>query len=261
MRKSLILALSVISTISFAGGPVATKAKPVSSKAISLPSFNGVTANGQLIITLKQGKTQGMTVSNPGLKHEQLKVFVDKTKTLHVSTVQASKSNNSTDYAPIKMTITAPAFHYLQANGQVTINGKNINTNSLILKALGQSSVDLNGQINIKSLTATNLANVNLAWVNSPKLILNADSAAQIKLAGVCDQLDAHLSAQAVANAQFLRTKNAWIQAKNNSVMKITPLDSLRGFAYNSSNIFYYQAPKFITRESKQSANILFLQS
>ncbi len=69
--------------------------------------------------------------------------------------------------------------------------------------------------------------------------------------------LYARLAGNAILGAQYLRANHIQVQTQNNASAYVMPLNTLRAFASGRANIYYYSHPKNLTRDTKQSGNVL----
>ncbi len=223
--------------------------KPTPAKKIHLTAFDGIYARGNLQIKLISQAKQHILAS----KHSGLKEKV-KNRILYLS---APHSINQHAASPIRLTIGMPDIKSLNISDNIHVTGAHITSHHLVLIAADNSSVNLSGMLNVRSITESGTSKINLQWINSPKLQVLCYDNAQIKLAGVTNILKARLFDFSLLKGRYLRANHIHIQTSGNAGANISALDSLRAFAYDWSNIYYYTQPQSLTRFTHHSGNVL----
>ena len=57
----------------------------------------------------------------------------------------------------------------------------------------------------------------------------------------------------------IFRAQHILIQTKNFATAKLLPIQSLRAFATDFSNVYFYKMPDYISRYTRRSGNVLQL--
>lgn len=202
------------------------------------------------------------------------------TGSLSVKLVQNNKTNNASYFLRnnVSFSVRDHALH-LSASGQphsITLNvselqsinaAEHASINSdgfksikpLSVTATGNSSINLNGHLNVKDVTQKGGSKINLSWLKSDTLNINAQGNGNINLAGTTNSLHANINSGTL-DGQYLRAKTVFIQTHNTASAKVLAIDNLRAYAKDQSNIYYYKHPKSITQEATRHANILQLK-
>lgn len=232
---TLTLSLLIISPLAFAARKSA---------------FNGLNSSGHVIIYIRPAKrvnTFYMTRKNK--KRINTKV---RNRVLYVKGPIGTRK-------PAIITVRAKNLRRIETYESSSVRGKKIRANNLTVITHDNSKVNLSGMINLKYVTALNSSHINLRWVNSKKVKLYSIGNSKIRLSGRVKTLHARLFGNSKLNAKFLRANHVWVQTNNHASAKLLPIISIRAFAADDSNIYYYKYPKYITRHTTQSGNVLQL--
>ncbi len=130
----------------------------------------------------------------------------------------------------------------LQGNGTYIIS--NIGEQGLNLNLKGNGSYNLTGNIVLYQLNVAGNSHLNLYWINTNNLVVHAGGGAKINLAGVATNLEATLSGDAVLDAKYLRSQEAYVKTRDYSCAWVYVSQSLSAFAKDYSDIYYYPDPQ-----------------
>lgn len=144
----------------------------------------------------------------------------------------------------------------LSTYGRSSVVGR-IHTSHLKIHAENRSKIKLHGLIALRELVTDGKANVNIKELNSQKLAIIARGNSKVHLSGRVIHMVARLRQYAILNSQDLKAKTVMVQTKGFSTAMVFPTKSLRAFASDHSNIYYYKKPKNLTRNTKGSGNVL----
>jgi len=257
MNKHLILlplvALGVASS-GFANGSSQHKRlpKPRVASVVNMARFTGIHANGNLSITLNPGNARYQVVKNPNQQYVSATV---KGRQLYLNEVTVPHHQPQRVHVTVRMN----QLHTIDTTGKVSIKAKNIRASHLHIHASGQSHVNLAGNMDVRQINASQNAHVFLRWVNSKQLQIHESGRAYTKISGVANQVQAKVKNASILNATYLRTQHMWAQTQNSARISTLPINSLRAFASDQSNIYFYKMPAHLTRLSTGSGNILQL--
>lgn len=146
----------------------------------------------------------------------------------------------------------------LRVDGRVTIIGNNVHSTGLNLRANSTGNISLNGRMTVNKINNRGPNHITLRWVKSHNLTINS-SAGRLTLAGSVQQMQVKLRNNAALDAQYLRAQRINVQTKGTAIAKVLPIYSLHAFATEHSQIYFYNAPKYISRYTRSSGNILQL--
>ena len=96
-----------------------------------------------------------------------------------------------------------------------------------------------------------------LRWLEVGTLNVAALGDSQIELDGVANVLRASLSQHSQLNGRYLHVNNCYVHAADNSTARLWVDDTLHAFAYDKSNVMYYNIPRHLSRVTDQSGNVL----
>ena len=253
MKKQMLLGVSALTfaTVSFAGGPDIKASKNILPPKAARPHcINSINAAGHFTLTLHQAT--GKACFSIRVRHAP-----------DNSVRRYFRHNNlyiSSDNKRAQVVVYTHAIRNLNAYTHVTVTGDQFNAHQpLSLSASGKSSIQLKGQFNLAQIIQNSSRPISITWANSDTIAVNGAGNGPIQLAGVTQQLRASLHNNSRLNAEYLRANKVWVKTSNNASAKVTATDSLRAFAHNNSNIYFYKQPTHITRQSTGSANVLQL--
>jgi len=215
----------------------------VTALSLRLPAFDAISASGNLRITLKGG-TQRIKIP----AGDKVKVYV-KNQTLYIVGNEASKHE--------AIQIVAPDITSLQASKHAEILAKDLHSHSLQVIVNGNSDLTLRGMVPLARIAQSGSSHIDIRWVNSQNLMIHAQDASKIRLAGFANVVHVRLHDAASLDAQYLRVNKMYIQTKGHSIAKVLVLDKLSADAYGRSNVYYMKKPRYFTEFTHESGNVL----
>lgn len=244
---ALLISMGITAPAAFAGGPALHPTED------SL-SFSSINANGNMALRIKQVPLQEadtIGINNNGPQWVQAKV---KHGVLYLT----EKASQKKEPKAI-VTIDTHRLFTLTLAGNASATSKNLHVKHLVINVNDNSDIKLAGMIGIDAINQHGNSRVNVRWVDSKQLTIDSDGNGKITLAGVVNTMHARLNDHARLNAQYLRAQHVLVKTQDNATAKVLSRKSLRAFASNQSDIYYYKTPAHITRVSTQSGNILQL--
>lgn len=161
---------------------------------------------------------------------------------------------------PTPVTVGLHQLSHLMVDGSASIRSRNLTTsNPLSIDANTTGAIELSGMINLDRILSANKGPIRIQWIDSPRLRIDGSGNSQIQLAGVANTVEMRLRDESQFQGQYLRIDRIFVQTKDYSVAKLLVNDSLRAFAYDHSNIYYYKRPDELTEFTAGSGNILQL--
>lgn len=219
--------------------------------AQKLADFNTISVRGPIHLTLEQTADGSQNffqfLDKPGGPVS----FSVKNGTLYVE----AEANNS----PTTAKVGVAQLTQLMVDGNASVTSKNLSTSSLSLDANTSGNIELSGMVNIDRILSSGTGLINIQWVDSSRLRIDGSSKSKIKLAGVAKTVEMRLRDESQFSGQYLRIDQIVVQTKDYSTAKLLVNDSLRAFAYDHSNIYYYKKPAELTEFTSDSGNILQL--
>ncbi len=241
--------------------PVAQAAKaPVSDTMVTstqkLGSFDAMVVSGNIQVTLlpvDQSDSHTLTMAHPS--SQSYVISVKK----HILTIrQTTPWWISTK--PAVVTVDVTALKKLSLFDAVSVSAQSFNTSSLAIDADTSGNIDLDGKVGLNSLLLKGPGGVHVRWVDSPSLHIDSSGDSSIELSGNVGQMHVRLSGHSALQAEYLRADSIAIQAYRFAKAQVMPLTTLNAYAHDNSNIFYYKTPKYFTRFTSQSGNVLQMQ-
>lgn len=150
--------------------------------------------------------------------------------------------------------------NHLIVDGQAAVSSSHINSTSLSIDANSSGSIALMGMVNLDRILSSGSGDIHIQWVNSSRLRIDGSSKSKFTLAGVASTVELRLKDESLFEGQYLRIDDVFVQTRDYATAKLLVNNSLRGFAYDHSNIYYYKRPSEITEYTSGSGNILQLQ-
>ncbi len=251
--KKLFLVLWFIFTInvSFAADKTLPKPNPTTTR-LKLPTFSSVHIRGFINVMIQGKKAQGTSDTVIESYNPQWVNAKVSHHTLYLRVLHAALPSR---IAPT-VTLHLHRLKQLEVYGRASVIGRNIKSDGLYLRSNTTRNITLQGNLVLKHVINKGLGHIKLRWVRGRSARVQG-LAGSIQLAGSVDQLRVKLRHHAVLDAQYLRANHIFIQTKQFSSAKVLPVQSLRAFATDFSNIYYYKEPKVISRYTDHSGNVL----
>jgi len=221
---------------------------------LSVAPFNRINANGYFNLVIKGVRSASKSsVTIATYPAEPLRVHVAD----HTLYIKAPKyplpGLKKRPVAVIRM----PNLNGLVVAGPTNVTSKNLRGRKLNITASGSGKLNLLGVIDVDHIQQTGDNKINIRWVKSSTVYINSNGFGSIRLAGTAKVLYARLLGSSILHAAYLRTHYVQVLAKDKALAYVCPIDTLRAFASDSGNIYYYKYPKNITRNTEQSGNVL----
>ncbi len=247
-----VLFISVMTvSVVYAGGAERPASKGSASHLAKAAVFNAIDAAGYVTVKIKSAPRATVVVSHDRGQPISARV-INRTLIIRPSGIPAPGLNQR----PV-VTVTLPQLTRLVERGSAVIVGTAVKSSGLTIDARGSGTIQLAGMVKLDRIHQRGSNRIWVRWVNSNTLTINSQDVGRISLAGVTNTLYARVKGRAVLDAQYLRINYAQVQATDEAVVKVMPVNTLRAFASNDANIYYYKYPKNITRDSSQSGNVL----
>ena len=214
-------------------------------------SFTAIRSTGNIQLQLHPVPSNRLLSVITSAKNKQPISIKIRNHTLYLS----ERANDLSQ--PIKVTVRINQINRLFASGNTEIRGKNIRSQGLVIQAKDHSTINLSGSMVVNKISASGSSRIKLRSLKSKILVIRSKGDSLIQLAGKAYNIRARLYDHSQLNAQYLRAQTMMIQTKGQASAKIAPIYSLRAFAADKSNIYYYKIPKNITWDTTDSGNVL----
>lgn len=223
-----------------------------SQQAQQLPDFTTISVRGPIkliIIPTAPGQQNSFQINGEQRSPISINVSED---TLYLKADESAKMTSAT--------VAVSQLNHLIVDGAATVSSNHLNSNSLSIDANTSGSIDLMGMVNLDRILSTGSGDIHIQWVDSSRLRIDGSNKSKFHLAGVAGTVELRLKDESQFEGQYLRIDDIFIQTRDYSVAKLLVNNSLRGFAYDHSNIYYYKRPAEMTEYTSGSGNILQLQ-
>ncbi|WP_080744755.1 GIN domain-containing protein [Coxiella burnetii] len=228
-------------SLAYAGGPEYPPTKNVSVSCVN--------AEGYFNLILKKGSRIKVTVTSHHLEPLRARIIHH---TLYVRAPWLPPIQKR----PV-VTVTMPTLTRLVVNGPTNVRADRLQSSGLSILSLGWGNIQLKGKMKVNHIVQRGQNYISLGWLDSSTLSIDSRGNGSLYLAGVAKMLYARLAGNAILGAQYLRANHIQVQTQNNASAYVMPLNTLRAFASGKANIYYYSYPKNLTRDTKQSGNVL----
>jgi len=221
-----------------------------------LKAFDSMVVSGNIKVTVlpaSQSGSQSLTITRPSSQSYAISV---KKRVLTIR--QTTPWWVSTQ--PAKITVDVNTLKKLSLYDAAAVSAKSFNTTSLAIDADTSGDINLDGKVGLTSLVLKGPGNVHVRWVDSPSLNIDSTGDSAIDLSGTVGQMHVRLSNHSSLQAEYMRADSIAIQTYRFAKAQVMPLTTLNAYAHDFSNIFYYKTPKYFTRFTSQSGNILQMQ-
>lgn len=145
--------------------------------------------------------------------------------------------------------------NHLIAHGHVFVSGENLATEALRIESDSSGQLNLLGMMHLRSIDNTGRGLLSLSWVDGDNVDIRS-TAGQISLAGTAHFVTMDVSGPAVLNAGYFRVNTAFVKARDHALVNMQPVANMQAFARDAAQIYYFKAPSYKTRASRQSGNI-----
>jgi hypothetical protein len=217
-----------------------------------LANFTHISVRGPIKLTLEQAQGgQGNSFQIEGEQKSPVSVNVSD-GTLYLKAEEAANITSAK--------VVVSELNQLIVDGSASVISHHFNSTSLSIDANTSGSIDLMGMVNLDRILSSGSGSIHIQWVDSPRLRIDIRDKGKVTLAGVAGTVELRLKDQSQFEGQYLRIDDIYVQTRDYSVAKLLVNNSLRGFAYDHSSIYYYKRPAEITEYTSGSGNILQLK-
>lgn len=253
MKKFILFTLLVFTVTSVFAAKKIPNPKHTKTKT-SLPAFSSIHVTGFVKVII-HGTNSKSPKSTAVTSHHSNQVSIKiRHHTLYIRSLKSALPRRKASIVKVRMY----RLNKLDVYGRASVTAKNIKSDGLYLRADTIHPITLDGILIVDRIINYGPSKIKIRWVKG-KAISIRSMAGRITLAGNVAELRAKLRNHAVLDAQYLRTQHALIQAKDYATAKIQPVQSLRAFASDNSNVYFYKNPEHISRNTSGSGNILQL--
>tara|TARA_B100001093_G_scaffold517931_1_gene600999 strand:+ start:6610 stop:7428 length:819 start_codon:yes stop_codon:yes gene_type:complete len=221
-----------------------------------LGSFDSIVISGNIKVVLLPSHRSGshsLTMTSPSTQSYSIDV-----KNSVLSIRQITPWWITTQSATVKVDVST--LKKLSLFDAAAVSATSFKTSSLTIDADTSGDINLDGQVGLKSLILKGPGNVHVRWVDTPSLNIDSHGDGAIDLSGTVGQMHVRLSGHSQLEAENLRADSIAIQTYHFAKAQVMPMTTLNAFAHDFSNILYYRTPKYFTRFTSQSGNILQMQ-
>ena len=150
----------------------------------------------------------------------------------------------------------------LEVSGATTVSAQHLkNIPPFTVVHSSREKTRLTGELPIKKIIQKGTGILDIAWVKSHTLQVDADKGI-VRLAGKVRHLYARVHNTAILDAKHLRAQHVWIQTQQAGKADIMALNTLNAFAQNHSEIHYYKRPHLdVVINTYNSGNVMQVQS
>lgn len=167
------------------------------------------------------------------------------------------QADNTT--APTLIKVGVAELHQLMVDDGASVKSSQLTSSSLSIDANTSGSIELLGMITLEQVLSSGSGAIHVQWVDSPSLRVEGSGHSLIQLAGIAGSVEMRLRDSSQFQGQYLRIDQIFVQTKDYSSAKLLVNNSLRAFAYDHSNVYYYKKPAELTEFTAGSGNILQL--
>lgn len=216
-----------------------------------LIDFNTISVRGPIHLQLEQPVDGGQNYFQiPEGQHSPVSVSV-KNGALYLQANDAAQLTTAI--------VGVGKLNQLIVDGDASVSAKHFTSSSLSIDANTSGNIELLGMVTLEHLLSSGNGSIHIEWVDSPRLRIDGSGKSQIQLAGVADAVEMRLRDNSQFQGRYLRINQIFVQTKDFSSARLLVNDSLRAFAYDHSNIYYYKKPAELTEFTSGSGNILQL--
>jgi hypothetical protein len=183
-----------------------------------LHPFKKVVVSGNVNTTIKSGQSQDIINAYGKPSSLNKLAVVQKGDVIYVS---------STARHPVNVDIN-------EQSGQTPLH--------LILS--GNSHTTMSGNFLIQQIDAGGKARLDLYWMNTSYLTINAKDSSKLFLAGVATHLDVTASDRAEVNGKYLRAEDSYVMATGNSSVGVNAKSTLGTQSMGNANVYYFRDPE-----------------
>ncbi len=250
---SLLSAIAILCLCTFSA--LAADSPLPTPQATSLPQkladFSTISVRGPIHLTLEQTTDGSQNFFQFQSKPGGPVSFSVKNGTLYVEA--------EADHPVTNAKVGVSQLNQLMVDGNAAVTSKSLNSSSLSIDANTSGDIELFGMVTLERILSAGTGSIHIQWVDSPRLRIDGSNHSKIQLAGVAGSVEMRLRDESQFSSQYLRIDQIVVQTKDYSTAKLFVNKSLRAFAYDHSNIYYYKKPDELTEFTAGSGNILQL--
>ena len=196
-----------------------------------LTHYNKIVVAGNVNTTIKSGQSQDIVYANGNPKALSKLTVVQRGDIVYVSSMAKQ---------PVDVDI--------DSQGSQT---------PLHLVLSGNSHTKMTGNFLIQQIDASGRSRLDLYWMNSSYLTINAKDSAKLFLAGVATHLDITASDSAEVNGKYLRAEDSYVMAMGNAEVGVNVKNALGTQSLGASSVYYYSHPESAEIYLKDSGSAL----
>lgn len=216
-----------------------------------LGEFTGISVRGPIQLILEQtSDSQQNFLQFVESQHSPVNFSVKN----NILYLQAAESTQLT-----LVKVGVAELDQLMVDNGAAVKSSQLTSPGLSIDANTSGSIELLGIITLQQVLSSGSGSIHVQWVDSPSLRIEGSGHSQIQLAGVAGSVEMRLRDTSQFQGQYLRIDQIFVQTKDFSSAKLLVNNSLRAFAYDHSNIYYYRKPAELTEFTAGSGNILQL--
>ena len=140
--------------------------------------------------------------------------------------------------------------------GNLTLRG--IRSLGLQVNSTGRGDINLHGLMNLQTLTHNGSGHINVDRIQSRNVHVRGSGPGHVELHGDAVNIHAVLDGRIDFDASQVKVARAIINTTDKAVAKVYPMKILNALATRSSNVYYYNHPKFIADYSRHNASVIF---
>jgi hypothetical protein len=218
----------------------------------TLPLFSAINVIGsaKVILICQQQKQNVSTSLSP-----------EASTSLHISaqnqTLFITSQISQDQPTPVISVSMSQPLRNLRASGSANIQAQNCGNPDLVVTAKDTANIRLTGSNTLNTLQNDGMNTIAVENISGKNLVLGGKNNGKIIVSGKVDEMDAKLEGATLLDARRLQTRSAHILTRNNAAAYVYATEVLYGFAYNNSNIYYYETPRRVMKEPRASGNVL----
>jgi len=231
-----------------------TAAKTATSTTLNLPAFSALDITGpvKVIVTCQQQK-QSVTI---GVAPSEIAEQVDTSVQNHTLIIDAHPQQFKPTPIFITINMNRPLTNLL-ARGSANVRGEYCGNPNLVITAKDSASVYLQGINAVHAIQNDSINPMVINGIQGKHLLLRSSRNGKIILSGKTEELDAQLEGSVMLDARSLQARSAHILTYDNTAAYVCVTEVLYGFAYDNSNIYYYETPQRVVKDTHASGNVL----
>jgi len=211
-------------------------------------SFDRVEVKGYADVLLAKGK---MSVTSNQVRYLPPAYIAVRNRVLIVDVPRQNVGQ-------VFITIKAPVFTNITAINNVFIHSKNIVAKQLSIETSDSASVNLRGDINLRNIQQSGASRVDVSWINSKLVNVDAAGNGYIYLAGAAKTLLLKLKGSTILDARYLRAEEVNALTTDKAKAHIFATMKMNAYADVKSTIYYHNKIfKNMATYSNDEGNVL----